>query len=62
MAWVSHLPGLAWSGGPADLGQLLLRLATDSPWRAALGQQARRRYQQLFARKVWQRRLQGLGP
>lgn len=62
MAWVSHLPGLAWSGAPADLGQLLLRLATDSPWRAALGQQARRRYQQLFARKVWRGRLQGLGP
>jgi glycosyltransferase involved in cell wall biosynthesis len=62
MAWVSHLPGLAWSGAPADLGPLLLRLATESPWRAALGRQARRRYQQLFARKVWQRRLQGLGP
>lgn len=62
MAWVSHLPGLDWSGNPADLGQLLLRLATESPWRAALGRQARRRYQRLFARKVWQRRLQGLGP
>jgi glycosyltransferase involved in cell wall biosynthesis len=61
MAWVSHLPGLAWSGAPTDLGQLLLRLAADPPWRAALGRQARRRYQTLFARKVWQRRLKRLG-
>ncbi|QPN71485.1 glycosyltransferase family 4 protein [Synechococcus sp. CBW1108] len=60
MAWVSQLPGLSWSGDPADLAAVLQRLAAEPTWRAGLGRQARDRYLQLFARQRWQRQLEGL--
>lgn len=60
IAWVCELPGLTWPGAPADLAAVLQRLAAEPAWRAALGRQARNRYQQLFARQVWQRQLEGL--
>ena len=60
MAWVSRLPGLDWTGRPSDLAPLLQRLASEPDWRVELGRQARQRYQRLFARAVWQRRLAGL--
>jgi ABC-type polysaccharide/polyol phosphate transport system ATPase subunit/glycosyltransferase involved in cell wall biosynthesis len=59
MAWVSQLPGLTWSGAPADLATVLQRLAAEPAWRAVLGRQARDRYRQLFARQLWQRHLMG---
>jgi glycosyltransferase involved in cell wall biosynthesis len=60
MAWVGRLPRLQWSMAPADLADVLARLAADPVALAALGRQARQRYQRLFARSVWLRRLDRL--
>ena len=60
MGWVGQLPGLTWSQQPEDLREVLQALADQPAWRVQLGQQARLRYRQLFARAVWLSTLQGL--
>ena len=60
MGWVGQLSGLPWSQQPEDLRDVLQALADQPAWRVQLGQQARARYRQLFARKVWLITLQGL--
>lgn len=60
MGWVGQLPGLSWSQQPADLPLVLERLASDPSLRFALGIQARNRYQELFARRVWLTTLRGV--
>lgn len=60
MAWVGRLPRLQWSMAPVDLADVLARLAADPVALAVLGRQARQRYQRLFARSVWLRRLDRL--
>lgn len=57
MGWVGQLPGLRWEQTPETLAEVLQRLAVDSVLRCRLGQQARDRYQALFARGVWLRNL-----
>ncbi len=61
MGWVGQLPGLPWSQKPGDLHAVLQRLADNTELRNRLGQQARERYQNVFARSVWLERLQALG-
>ena len=61
MGWVGQLPGLQWSQQPEDLQAVLQRLADHPEQRERLGQQARKRYQALFARSVWLERLEALG-
>ena len=61
MGWVGQLPGLQWSQQPEDLQAVLQRLADHPEQRERLGQQARKRYQALFARSVWLERLHALG-
>ena len=61
MGWVGQLPGLPWSQKPDDLHAVLQRLAENTELRERLGQQARERYQELFARSVWLERLHALG-
>ena len=60
MGWVGQLPGLSWSQQPEDLREVLQALADQPAWRVQLGQQARWRYRQLFAREVWLSTLEGL--
>ena len=61
MGWVGQLPGLPWSQRPDDLHAVLQRLADNTELRNQLGQQARKRYQELFARSVWLEHRQALG-
>ena len=61
MGWVGQLPGLQWSQQPEDLQAVLQRLADHPEQRERLGQQARQRYQELFARSVWLECLETLG-
>ena len=60
MGWVGQLPGLVWSQQPADLATVLQRLAKEPQLRRELALQARERYQDLFARRVWRRHLDAL--
>ncbi len=60
MGWVGKLPGLAWSQQPEDLATVLQRLAKEPQLRRELGIQARERYQEFFARKVWRKHLDAL--
>ena len=61
MGWVGQLPSLPWSQQPEDLYAVLQCLADSTELRDRLGQQARERYQKLFARSVWLEHLQFLG-
>ena len=53
MGWVGQLPGLAWPQTPDALPAVLQRLAADPALLRRLGRQARQRYGELFARRVW---------
>ena len=57
MAWVSQLPALPWSQQPADLASLLSRIANHPELQTLISKQARKRYRELFAREIWERRL-----
>ena len=61
MGWVGQLPGLSWSQSPEGLTEVLQRLAHQPAFRQHLSVQARERYCNLFARRVWLERLQRLG-
>ena len=58
MAWVSSLPGLTWSQSREGLTEVLQRLADHPVLRRHLCEQARQRYCELFARRVWMQELQ----
>ena len=60
MGWVGQLPGLSWSQQPDQLLMVLNQLATSPDLRSELGLEARERYLNLFARKVWLRCLQSV--
>lgn len=62
MGWVGQLADLPWPQTPEALPAVLQQLAADPVLNARLGLQARERYQQLFARTVWEQRLQCLYP
>lgn len=57
MGWVGQLPGLTWPQTPEALPAVLQRLAADPALRRCLGRQARQRYEELFARRVWLNKL-----
>ena len=58
MAWVSSLPGLTWSQSREGLTEVLQSLADHPALRRQLCEQARQRYCELFARRVWMQELQ----
>ena len=60
MGWVGQLPGLAWPQTPDALPAVLQRLAADPALLRRLGRQARQRYGELFARRVWLLNLRAL--
>ena len=60
MGWVGQLPGLAWPQTPDALPAVLQRLAADPALLRRLGRQARQRYGELFARRVWLHNLRTL--
>lgn len=62
MGWVGQLADLPWPQTPETLLEVLEQLAADPALRARLGVQARERYHQLFARVIWERKLQDLYP
>ena len=57
MGWVGQLPGLVWDQSRQGLPAVLQQLSEDSQLRARLGEQARERYNRLFARRIWMRDL-----
>ena len=57
MGWVGQLPGLVWDQSRQGLPAVLQQLSEDSQLRAQLGEQARERYNRLFARRIWMRDL-----
>ena len=60
MGWVGQLPGLVWDQSRQGLPAVLQQLSEDSQLRARLGEQARERYQRLFARSIWMRDLEAI--
>jgi glycosyltransferase involved in cell wall biosynthesis len=60
MGWVGQLSGLPWSQQPDDLSLVLDQLAASPELRTALSLEAREKYLNLFARKVWLQALDGL--
>ena len=60
MGWVGQLSGLSWSQQPEELSLVLHQLATSPALRKALSLEARDRYLDLFARKVWLQVLDSL--
>ena len=58
MAWVSRNPVLPWDGQPRSLPALIARLAGDPVLLARARRAAHQRYQQQFARAVWQQQFQ----
>ena len=60
MGWVDQLPGLTWPQTPDALSAVLQRLAGDPSLLRRLGRQARQRYGELFARRVWLHNLRAL--
>ena len=60
MGWVGALPDLEWDQTPQALPEVLKRLAADAQWRQQLGEQARERYLQRFARAIWLRSLDAM--
>ena len=57
MGWVGQLPGLEWDQSREGLPEVLQLLHDYPTLRQALADQARARYQQLFARTIWRRDL-----
>ena len=53
MGWVGQLSGLPWSQQPDELRLVLHQLAISPTLRMTLSLEARDRYLNLFARKVW---------
>jgi glycosyltransferase involved in cell wall biosynthesis len=53
MGWVGQLSGLPWSQQPDELSLVLHQLAISPTLRMTLSLEARDRYLNLFARKVW---------
>jgi glycosyltransferase involved in cell wall biosynthesis len=53
MGWVCDLPDLQWSQNRNGLAAVLIELASDRQRAIQLGEQARQRYRQLFARSTW---------
>ena len=57
MGWVGQLPGLQWDQSREGLPAVLQRLHDHPALRQELADQARARYQKLFARTIWRRDL-----
>lgn len=60
MAWVCHLPSLAWPQTQSTLHEVLEMLAIDPVFRQELGRQSRERYRKLFSRTVWNKQRECL--
>lgn len=58
MGWVCQLEGLQWTQTPENLSNVLSLLMDDPQKRHELGLEARKRYQELFARPHWLNTLQ----
>tara|TARA_Y100001968_G_scaffold313337_1_gene337440 strand:- start:141 stop:1268 length:1128 start_codon:yes stop_codon:yes gene_type:complete len=57
MHWVSQLPGLAWSGRPIDLSDIIQKLFTNKVLYYQACKDARARYENDFSIPIWKKRL-----